>query len=199
MNYLFAIIFSLFPQKIRVATSVDWLCYDASTIAMVKVDNYKEENFKINEYSSTGTITATITKLLKGSKPLLNQITIYTQSKFVGWDSWPMLKGKEVLVFLKLEGCEEECVYSLLKQDNALVDLSNPRDKMITGLFKVLKQKADMETYVSACTNQLKGKTAEPFYLEVPYETEAYDSLYSGSSCYLIVPDVLYPLSKKTF
>jgi hypothetical protein len=37
------------------------------------------------------------------------------------------------------------------------------------------------------------------FYLEVPFDTEAHESLFAGSSCYLLVPNFMSAKSKEKF
>ncbi len=39
-------------------------------------------------------------------------------------------------------------------------------------------------------------KAAKRYFLEVPFDSEVHQALYSGSACYLYVPDLIFPRAK---
>lgn len=200
MNYLFSILFSLFmhPNEINIANSVDWMCYKSDLVALVKITSYKEEKFTLMSYESNGSVNATIITTYKGRQPLLKEITIYSKLAYIGGDHLKKMVGKEVVVFLQLLACEESCAYAIWDLDRGMIDPASSADKALTGDFKSLKNLIEMEDYINACTKKLEGKTSKGYYLEVPFDTEAHAALYAGSSCFLIVPDILYPKAKKS-
>lgn len=197
MIYLFSFFSFLFPQEINMANSVEWLCYDANTIALVKVDSYEEKSGKGNNLEWDGIMKATITKQFKGTEPMLKTITIYTRLAYNFDGKYKNMVGKERIVFLKDQGCDKYCWYTVADDDRAVVDPQSPGSLLLKGDFTYLKTKGEIEDYVVNCVEKLKGKIANKHFLEVPYETEAYGALYSGSACYLMVPDIMFPNAKK--
>jgi hypothetical protein len=198
MLYLFSLLFGLNPNIIHIANSIDWLCYDANTIAIIKVESYHEEPLQDKTLSADCYITASITELYKGQKPLIyDHIVVYSRLAYIGLDKWKNLVGKEVLVFLKDLGCDKHCSYAIMDDNSGMILPDSPAPKALTGDFKMIMKKDSLINYVKNCIKKLEGKTAKPYYLEVPFETEAHGALYAGSACYLIVPDILYPKAKK--
>jgi hypothetical protein len=193
MIYLFSLFTFLFPKEINLANSVEWLCYESGTIALVKVDSFVEHN----NFESDGEMMATIIKQYKGTEPILKTISINTKTDYYFAGSFNDMIGKERFVFLKDQGCSKYCSYTVVDEDRAVVDPQNPGSILLKGDFTYLKNKTEIEAYIIDCVEKLKGKTANKYFLEVPYESEAYGALYSGSSCYLMVPDVLYPKATK--
>lgn len=185
------------PKEINIANSIDWLCYQSGTVATVKVTSVKEESFHIMDYESEVTIYANISRTYKGNEPLSRDIIIYSRLTYVGMDKWKNMLGKEVLVFLKDLICERQCAYGIWDDDRGMIPVDSPGTKALTGDFNYLEDSNDIINYVVDRITQLKGKKAESHFLEVPMDTKAFGALYGGSSCYLIVPDVLYPKSKK--
>ena len=197
-SYLFSLILSLYaPQEINVANSIDWLCYNSGTVATVTITSAKEEKFTLMGYESDVTVNAKVQTIYKGSIPQRNEIIIYSRLGYIGNDKWVNMVDKEVLVFLKDMICESQCAYTIWDDDRGMINLESPGTKAIAGDFSVLETKNEIFRYGVDRIEKLRGKTAQQHYLEVPYKTEAYGALYSGSSCFLIVPDILYPESTR--
>ena len=85
----------------------------------------------------------------------------------------------------------------------AMINLFLPQQFLITAYsYSVLQSR---EQIISVCRMNLKkvaeyevqGHTVFMNYLLIPYQTPAYSILYSGSSCYLAVPDFMFPDSKE--
>ncbi len=191
--YLLSVLLSVGTFEINIANSVEWNCYEANTVAVVKVTSVQEEKFKLMDYESDATIDATIIQTFKGMEPLTKNIIIYSRLTYIGGEKWKNMIGKEVLVFMKDMICERQCAYSIFDDDYGMINLDAPGSRALTGKFTYLKNKTEINDYVTDCIKKLKGKTAKRGFLEVPFDTEAHGALYAGSSCYLIVPDVLYP------
>jgi hypothetical protein len=192
MLFLMSFLLGLGPNEINIANSLDWLYYHSGTVATVEINSVKEESFALADYESSITMDATIQEVYKGNEPTSKQIIIYSRLSYIGVDAWKNMLGKQVLVFLKDVICERQCVYTIWDDDRGMINLTAPGEKALTGDFRVLKSAAEIFKYGHTCMQRLKNKTAKPAYLEVPKDTDAHAVLYSGSSCYIMVPDVLY-------
>ncbi len=198
MKYLLSLLLGFNnPDIIHVENSVDWLCYESQTIASVKVDEYHHGPFTCGSYSADCYVSATITGIYKGQEPQNNNIVIYSRLNWSGSDKWEKQVGRELMVFLKDLGCDKYCSYGIWDDSFGMMDINSPAPKALTGDFRMIMKKDTLVSYIKDCVKKLEGKKAQPYFLEVPYETDAYGALYAGSSCYLIVPDVLYPNAKK--
>lgn len=181
------------PLEINIATSIDWLCYDADLIITGKLtESTSNPNANpITEFQNTNLMNVQV--IMKGDLGT-NKIRFTTRLPYIGGQQLKNLVGREVIVFLK----SVDGKFHAWEDTYSLLPLDKPGNYALTGAFKTLKAKMDIIEYVESTLQKLEGKTAKPYFLEVPVETEAYNVLYSGSSCYLIVPDILYPEAKKS-
>lgn len=87
-----------------------------------------------------------------------------------------------------------------------IVSLSNPGKQLLSATtFKVLKDRA---TILAACKDTMKrfpwpdkrkpDDGPQAVFLELPFESEAFQALYSGSACFLYVPEGMFPKAKRT-
>jgi hypothetical protein len=197
-SYLFSLLLSLYhPNEINIGKSIDWMCYESNSIMMVQLDTIHPGNLTTLDYVDRAYLKATVIEQYKGTVPMLKKITIYPALDNAYIASIQKMIGKEILVFLKDGGCDKYCTYALLDDTYGIMEVNSPAPRALTGEFKMLAKKDELIGYVKDCVKKLEDKTARPYYLEVPYETEAYGALYSGSSCFLIVPDILYPKATK--
>lgn len=182
------------PVEINVGTSLDWLCYDADMIIIGRLTE-TVENKKADPYSDyLNTNRMNITVLIKGDMSA-DKIQFTTRLPYIGGHQLKNLVGKDILVFLKTS----QGHYHAWDAEYAVICLDDPMQHAFTGEFTCLKNRTEITSYMEETLKKLEGKTAEPHYLEVPYDSEAHGVLYAGSSCYLIVPNVLYPKARKNF
>lgn len=179
--------------EINIGTSIDWLCYDADLIITGKLTESSDNPNAnpITDFQTTNLMNVQV--ILKGDLGT-NKIRFTTRLPYIGGAQLKNLVGREVVVFLK----SVDGKFHAWDDSYALLSLDKPGQYALTGGFTTLKSKTEITTYIESTLQKLDGKTARPYYLEVPYETEAFNALYSGSSCYLIVPDILYPEAKKS-
>lgn len=122
-----------------------------------------------------------------------------------------MVVNRDVIVFLKNNNAGKKKMpadYSPIRDDGTglyyVVDLTEPMNMLISaGDFKVLKEAAliiskckAIAAKANAITDKKKNFEFKKYYLNVPAETEAYYAIYSGSSCYLFVPETFFPAAK---
>lgn len=121
-----------------------------------------------------------------------------------------MVGNKDVVIFLKNINAGKKKLAPdyepVVDQGSGLyyiVDISDPGNSLISAAdFKVLK---DAGTIIQKCksfNSQLntflekkKNYNFKKKYLKVPSDSEAYTVLYSGSTCFLYVPDAFFTAS----
>jgi len=205
--FLFACLFIIFEVKaeINIGNSIEWLCADAGLIATGKMKSYS----KATSGNNLWICTFETQEIFKGTtvSPVsftLNNINEDSLKKYVSEQTL-------LLVFLK----ENEKPYKKMKTETlwyametcnsvpAMINLFSPQQLLISAYsYSVLQT---LEMIVSVCRMNLKkvaeyevqGHTVFMNYLLIPYQTPAYSILYSGSSCYLAVPDFMFPDSKE--
>jgi|GEM_PF-6834160 len=182
------------PGGTDIGTSLDWLCYDADLIVTGRLTStaHNKNADPLTDYQCENRLS--ITSILKGS---VNTTSIRFTSRLETLGGYPLEKmvDTEVLLFLKVQHGHFHAWYD----GYSLVLLQKPAGNVITGDFRMLQKKEEIISYIESTLEKLKDKTANAYYLEVPYQTEAYTALYSESTPFLIVPDVLYPSAKKSF
>ncbi|MEI6122449.1 MAG: hypothetical protein WCQ95_02355 [Bacteroidota bacterium] len=199
--------FSLFGSKaeINVGNSVEWLCADADIIAVGTLKSYTKcstgNNLFLCTFQSTQILFGTSGNSLIFT---INYIATDSLNKYVSQKT-PML------VFLQ----QNESIYKSKKQETwwfameaynskpALVNLQSPSQLLISASgFSVLTSPQLIISYCQITLQkiaeyQVMGKSVFPNYLNIPFQTPAFNLLYSGSSCYLLVPDFMYAESKQ--
>ncbi|HBX50697.1 MAG: hypothetical protein A2275_11300 [Bacteroidetes bacterium RIFOXYA12_FULL_35_11] len=123
-----------------------------------------------------------------------------------------MTGSREVLVFLINKNKEEKKApieYSPVHDQNSgffyIIDLSEPGKLLMSAKdLKILKTNAEVIKYTKDFIVQLKNflekkkkKKFKKYMLELSKDSEVFQELYSGSSCYLYVPDVFFPNAKE--
>ncbi len=200
-------LFSLFSARseINIGNSVEWLCADAGLIATGKLKSYT----KAEGGNNLWTCTIQTMEILKGTteSPLdftINNITEDSLKKYVSEQSTLLIFLKESEKPFKNKKLKTSWyIMETVNSAPALINIFNPQEALITAYtFSVLNNR---ELIISVCRLCLKkiaeyeiqGKTVFMNYLEIPYQTPAYGLLYSGSACYLTVPDFMFPESKE--
>lgn len=181
------------PLEINIGTSIDWLIYDADIIITgVLKETLENKNANpITDFQCTNLLN--VSMIYKGDIGT-DKIRFTTRLPYIGGHQLQKLINHEVVLFLKnVDGKFHawDDVYSL-------ISLNNPNNYALTGSFNSLKKGSEIIDYIEQTLEKIGDKKAKPYYLEIPYNSEIHPILYSGSSCYLIVPDILYPSSKKS-
>ena len=190
--------------EINVGNSVEWLCADAGFIASGTLTSY----VKCSTSNNTWICTFQIFAKLKGT----TESPVYFSLNYLPEDSLKKYQSEKtpLLVFLK----ENEKPFKFNKITAnwfameayngipALINLKTPPLILISaqGFFAL----ESGETILSYCTMTItkiaeyeaKPKNVFQNYLEIPYQSTAFKLLYQESSCYLSVPDFMFPESK---
>ncbi len=201
----FVLTFFILKAEINVGNSVEWLCADADLIAVGTLKTYTKSATDDQIF----VCTFETTEMLIGTS--LSPIVFAIH--YISEDSLKKYEEQQInlLVFLKenktnskTKGSKSQ--WTAMETYNSLpafVNLATPQQVLITASsFTVLSNR---EKIISSCRRILKeiseyqimGKTVFKNYLQIPYQTIAFNLLYSGSSCYLNVPDFMFPDSKE--
>ncbi|HNW70344.1 MAG TPA: hypothetical protein PKI01_08075 [Bacteroidales bacterium] len=204
---LLLFIFTIFSgySEINIGNSIEWLCADAGLIATGKLKSYT----KVNSDNNLWLCTFETEHLLKGPSlsPVIFTINNTTEDSLKKY----VLQQTNLLVFLKeskkqIKNKNIETPWFVLESCNsmpAFVNLGSPQQVLATAFtFSVL---SDSKLILSICRSclqkiaeyEIQGKTVFMNYLETPFQTEAFNLLYSGSKCYLAVPHFMFPESKE--
>jgi len=153
-----------------------------------------------------------VTKVYKGET---RTDTLYFGARqYYNIASFYAMKDKEVMVFL------EETIqamsfngnnYNKWALDNVgggyplVIDMEKiNRQVFCASTFKLIKDRYLLEQTINFTLQQLekylknhKKEEIKIQWLDIPWETEAMEVLYSGSSCFLYVPHFMFPKSEK--
>lgn len=125
-----------------------------------------------------------------------------------------MVGNKDVIIFLKNINSGKKKMspeYTPLMDEGSgiyyIVDLNDPGNMFISASdFRVLKDAGSIiqkcksvSAKINLILEKKKNYEFKKYYLNIPFDVEAYNVLYSGSSCYLYVPEVFFPASKSGF
>ncbi len=202
---LLIFVFSIFTAKaeINAGYSLEWLCADAGLIAVGKLKSYEKTNSNLMMFLCTFETTEMIT----GSA----QSPVYFIVKYMPEDSLKKYVSEKtpMLVFLKettrpYKTKTMHTSWQTMETYNshpAMMNLDTPPKWLIKAEgFMPMTKREDILSFCRSCLiklgeYQILGKTVFENFLEVPYQTEAYLLLFSGSTCYLKVPDFMFPKS----
>lgn len=192
-------------SEINIGNSLEWLCagsYGVVTGTIRDVTPCLKGNASVCKFD--------VMSCLKGDtvKSITFLISGLTSDTLEAWKK----SKSEILVFLNKRKevfiCnQQQAVYEVPESYNsipAIVNLSNPQPVLLSAYnFALIRHKYLILLLCRQAIGQimtLNGKEggAQAYFLEVPYNTDAWELLYSGSSCYLNVPDVLFPQSRKS-
>lgn len=198
-KYILIFVFLLYAlygkAEINMAASLEWLCVDADVVLKGKVISVIE-NKSVQGLSAT--ITVMKAEVYKGQMP--DTFKVMTDYYSPNWLT-KSFQEKSMLMFLKYNPDQEKVFHPLKigsSQGWSFLELGE-KAKAYAGNFKVLKTEKEIIDYILPLIKQTDGKSGKMHLLEIPYETEAFQDLYSGSSCYLYVPDFMFPKSRKGF
>jgi len=191
--------------EINVGNSVEWLCEDAGMIARGILQSHTSCSLGNNTFICTF-ITG---EILRGStaNPVTFIISNIPEDSLKKYET----QNTPLLIFLKEFEKDLKCGKSSTSWETmecynsmpALINLNTP-PKMIFSAqgFLILDNR---ETIISYCRMVMKklaeyeimGHSVFMNYLEVPTQSAIFNLLYQGSSCFLSVPDFLFPESKE--
>jgi hypothetical protein len=195
--------------KIAVAKSIEWLAVDADHILIGKIISTSTAKGKGNSGQLT-LCTFEESGRLKSTEAAEKRTWHFAIPDYPAYGPEKLPDG-EVIVFLRetKEGfAHEGNSYNLWpleapRTEPAIIDLSAPGNRLMTARgFKTLKEKKEI---IEHCEHALKkleeykssqtDKVAEikEARLEIPFETQVHELLYSRSACYLIVPKFMFP------
>jgi hypothetical protein len=197
--------------EITGASSMEWLVYSSEVIAVGKIVDVKLSKGP-GEVIYEDCILQ-VTELIKS--PVAGSELAFTVRRFerdqsaVEWQR----DDTELLVFLspsKNHGGEKHLDGALVPTSRhfplSLVNLSEPGKYIFDINFNLLKTRANIlkvtRTALQLISNYLQANgelSIKRHYLKVPANSEAYQSLYAGSSCYLHVPGFMSKEARPNF
>lgn len=196
--------FTVFSE-INTGNSLEWLCADAGLIARGHIISFSKTNTEKNHYI----IVFETKEIFKGTTESPLEIVIAT----IAEDSLKKYTEEKtpLIVFLQ----EEKISFRDKKKKNqwhimeaynaipALINLATPQQVLIrAATFSVLGSREQIIAECRLCLKKIagyevQGKTVFMNFLAVPFLTQAHGLLYSGSKCYLAVPDFMFPDSRE--
>lgn len=195
---LASLLFSLLAfsaiSEINMAPSLEWLCTDADIVSTGRMIGIETREDSTGFYS---VLTIDIISNFKGFAT--STIMVITTTQNNSWNNAESA-GDEILVFLKQDTLNKGR-YTLLtlygSNEWSVIPLET--GKAFTGDFRVLKERIEITNYCTESLLRIAGRKGKLHIIEIPWDTEAMRELYSGSTCYLYVPDFLYPESIKGY
>ena len=199
--------------EVNVGDSVEWLSTAAARVVVGKVVSLRAA-VPGAEGKNRGLtlLTVQVAETIRGA-PAAERLCVGVRDVAVPEYEQHRRDGTELLFFLgtSIQATSFEgrvCNHWPLRGGDArpyVVPLARPGTRMLAaGTFKVLKQRAeilalsrDTVRRLTAAARNPKAKPPRRFLVEVPPDSEVYKVLYSGSACYLHVPDVLFPTAKE--
>lgn len=198
--------------KIAIANSIEWLTVDADHILTGKITATGTTTGKGNTALTLCTFEETgRLKTKAGAEKKTWHFTI-PDYQARGLEK---LLNKEVIVFLR----ETKEAFShngnnyylwplnAPLSESAIIDLSAPGTRALTARgLKILKEKKEILEHCEHALLKLEqhkntrpGEASEikEARLDLPFENEIFNLLYSGSACYLIVPKFMFPEAKE--
>lgn len=204
---LLLFVFSVFSgySEINIGNSIEWLCADAGLIATGKLKSYT----KASTGNNLWLCTFETNDILKGTSAspvdfIINYIAEDSLKKYVS-------EQTSMLIFLKenekpYKSNKIKTAWYMMETYNsipAFINLVTPPQALITAFTFTTLTNRDLILSVCRLTlkkiaeYEIQGKTVFMNYLELPFQTEAFNLLYSGSSCYLTVPHFMFAESKE--
>ncbi|GMU56539.1 MAG: hypothetical protein AMXMBFR33_56850 [Candidatus Xenobia bacterium] len=172
------VLVTLARAEIMVADSLEWLVVSSPTVAVMRVEGAVRENRDDVGYIQT-TLKLGLVKALKGQPPPTTTygILVLDSARPGELNSQPQ-EGEDLLAFWR--GHSVRRVLSLKHPP------SRGEQAAYTSSFKLLRSR---EEILAAVQPWLTRPALKSRKVEVPTGSGAFQGLYSGSTCYLIVPD----------
>ncbi|CAN5351901.1 MAG: hypothetical protein ACR2GW_12160 [Pyrinomonadaceae bacterium] len=194
--------------EIIVGNSLEWLTVSSKVVAVGRITHVEKSKGEGSVVYETYVFEPS--EIIKGSKQKSISFTVRTFSTEPVFGSL-IDNTNEIVVFLspyKERDGEKFLRGKLIPTSTSfplsIINLNNPSKYVIDLNFRVLNNKEDI---LKVCRQTEKTQTEyveqhpsfpiKGFYLEVPFDTEAHESLFAGSSCYLLVPNFMSAKSKE--
>lgn len=160
---------------IIVRESLDWLTLSCPHIAVGEVTTTRDEKHEKALWMNES-VEIIVTEVLKGFPP---KRAVF--SRHIPVNTSPRKSKDEFLLFFKKDGIEIHAVAALTTQPLSSLEAAITKD------FKVLREK---NAILGIIRDRLKHgpMISRSFRREVPENTEAFKSLWSGSACFIVVP-----------
>ncbi len=169
---------TLARAEIMVADSLEWLVVSSPSVAVVRVEGAVQEKRDDVGYVQT-TLKLALVKALKGEPPPMTTYAILVlASARPGELNFQPQEGEELLAFWRGQSVRR------------ILSLKHPPRRgegaAYTTDFKLLRSR---EEILAAVQPWLTKPSVKSRKVEVPTGSGAFQGLYSGSTCYLIVPN----------
>lgn len=208
LPYVVVLLFAVSPQVVRaevnIVESLEWLMAASARVVTGTV-TAAQPQAPSSEFRTLSVATVKVTATLKG------QSAAHLCVALPNLDPRELERYRagrtELILFLgsrsgarSFEGrlCDQA---PLLGGDARpfVVPLDRPGTTLITATtFAVLKDRQVLLAAAREAARRLAASRRPPqrAFLEVPASSEAFKILYSGSDCFLVVPDVLFPRAR---
>jgi hypothetical protein len=197
--------------EVALADSVEWLGADAARVVVGRIVSFKAADPSAQgKNQGLALATVRVAETLKGAgaaDALCVGLRHVDERRFESYR-----KGATDLVFFlgtSIQATSFEgrvCNHWPLRGGDALpaiVPLDAPGTRLLSATtFKVLRQRGEALAATRDALRRLAAaagsppKPAKRAFLEVPIDSEVYKLLYSGSACYLHVPDLIFPKAR---
>jgi hypothetical protein len=197
--------------EIALAESIEWLAASADRVVVGRIVSFKgADPGAQGKNRGLALATVRVAETLKGAgdkDALCVGLRDVDERRADGWRK----DGTDLIFFLgtSIQATSFErrvCNHWPLRGGDALpfvVPLEKPGNRLLGATtFKVLKQRGAILAAARDALRRLAAAAGSPpraakrYFLEVPFESEVHKVLYSGSACYLYVPDLIFPKAK---
>ncbi|MHC4780998.1 MAG: hypothetical protein ACYTFG_20690 [Planctomycetota bacterium] len=196
--------------EVNVGYTAEWLAHKSSLIAVavpVKVENVKgpgqvwftRTRFRLEEVVKGAPCagdTITVHDISTGKKDVLSleaaarKKTPFLVFAAVTWHTLKAIEGKYAFT-------ETHVFKSAFREGKPVENIYTPDFKILPSYERLLdRARKQVERENMLIRNYWKG-TIEKRHVEVPHESEAFGKLYSGSSCFLLMPEYKEAAKKK--
>lgn len=185
--------------EIVIASSIEWLSDTSESIGTYNISDIFVKEFDVYN------CLVSISESIKGNPPNKTIIIYYSVSNEQSKKNVPVKINDEILIFFRKD--EKE-----VKRAIHQINLNKPRKRgydcvAITSQFELLTEKIEIIKIVEDRLNNYPGQKEfkygewpEPvdrFEIEIPYNSPAFEAIWGGSSCFLLVPEDLKHKSKQ--
>ena len=192
--------------EINFGNSLEWVCSSSDLIVRGTITSV---DMKGEQVVCSFEVTEGLFGELKNTAIEFTYTSIQAQNDKV---KKMMTGGREVLVFLQNKNKADKkapAEYSPVHDQNTgffyIIDLTEPGKLLMSAKdFKILKTNAEVIKYTKDFIVQLKGFLEKKkkykfkkYLFELVKDSEVFKELYSGSACYLYVPDAFFPNAKE--
>ncbi len=197
--------------EIMVASALEWLSCSAEIVAVGKIKNISiTKGIHSVIYED---VTVEIHELLKGDIHD-KEITFCLRTLSSEPNAKSLMNSEEGILFFlsssKDHGSEHhldnKLVPTSLDFPLSIINLSSPSKFIFNMEFENVKDRDKILLTCRRTLNKLKeyklsgpNMEIEKHYLKIPWDTQASKTLYSGSTCYLYVPNFMSEESEENF